>query len=391
MIPSFILPDFTPEEQAQVLGQRLPSTIAARVSRLLHAPGFTPLRRPYPLERYLEQYSDQLQQPGSELVPVDVDVLLDRHLEMLLSRASSLINADDDDVLEAFGVLQGRLWAARPNGLTNAEAEVALEPNLRARSGELLNAFRRVGLMAAKGRVRFADPPLAERVFARTLRARYLSGDDMLGEIRLEDDAGVVSALLRSLSHADPVSLAEMVLQRDPQWVGPIAEGLAQCSPQDYRVLAFLTVLTRLNEGTLRFEGCDALGRLAVFGHRGKRRGRCERRAFEWVTQLYLSSRRADRHRGSRALGVTLDLAPERAEHAMRIRLALATGMDISSSSNREKREEWLHGALVPLLSINHLAAAEVGERILTSNFYGRSTRLADASRSLKMMKWRAS
>ena len=366
MVPSFILPDFTPEEQVQMLSQRLPNNIATRVSRLLHAPGFTPLRRPYMLERYLEQYSDQLQQPGSNLVPVDVDVLLDRHLEMLLSRAASLINADDDDVLAAFDVLQRRLWATRPNGLTNAQAEDALEPHLHTRSGEVLNAFRRVGLMAAKGRVRFADPPLAERVFARTLRARYLAGDNMLDEIRLEDDAGVVSALLRSLSHVDPVSLAETLLQRDPQWIGPIAEGLAQCSPQDYRVLAFLTVLTRLNEGILRFEGCDALGRLAAYGHRRERRGRCERRAFEWVTQLYLSSRRTDRHRGSRALGVTLDLAPERVEHAMRIRFALATRMDISSSTNREQREAWLHGALVPLLSINHPAAAEVGERILT-------------------------
>ncbi len=364
-ISSFSLPDFTPEEQEQALNQRLPNGVVGRISHLLRAPAFAPLRHPYLLERYLEQHSHNLEQPDAELVPVDVDALLYTRLKVLLQRGAAILNVDDRDVQEAFDILQQQLWANRAGGLSSAQAEICFEKHLRGRSGTALDALRRVGILTARGRVRFSEPSLADYIFARALQERYLAGDDVLSELRLEDDAGVVSALLRSLAYEDPVTLAEALLKRDPRWVGPVGEGLAQCSSQDYRVLAFLTVMTRLDEGAIRFEGCDALGQLAARGHREKGQRTCGRRAFEWILQYYLSSRHSDRFLGARALSATLDLAPTRVERAIRLRLVRAACMANSGSSNREKLGDWLHDALLPLLAINHPAAAEVGERIL--------------------------
>ncbi len=364
-ISSFSLPDFTPEEQEQALNQRLPNEVAGRVSYLLRAPAFAPLRHPYLLERYLEQHSSRLEQPDAELVPVDIDALLDARLEVLLRRVAAILNVDEHDVQEAFDNLRQQLWASRAGGLSSAQAEISLEQHLRGRSGSALSALRQVGILTARGQVRFAEPSLADRIFARALRERYLAGDDMLSELRLADDAGVVSALLRSLAHEDPVTLAEALLRCDPGWVGPVGEGLAQCSSQDYRILAFLTVLTRRDEGAIRFEGCDALGQLAAHGHREKGQRTCEQRAFEWVLQCYLSSRHSDRFLGARALGATLDLAPTRVERAIRLRLGRAARMASSGSSNRENLGDWLRDVLLPLLAINHPTAAEVGKRIL--------------------------
>src|SRR5260370_35651867 len=104
---------------------------------------------------------------------------------------------------------------------------------------------------------------------ARTRSENFLAGNDdvkdnIIQQLRPEEDTGVVSALLRSLAHADPVSLAEALLRRDPLWVVPVAEGLAQCSSQDYRVLAFLTILTRREEDAFAPIGCTAVAQLAT-------------------------------------------------------------------------------------------------------------------------------
>jgi hypothetical protein len=362
---SFVLPDLTPEEQESALVQRLPSDVAERVIHLLRAPAFAPLRRPYLLELYLEQHKKHLRLSNVDLVPVDIDTLLDTRLEMLLLRVATLLNADEHDVQEAFDALQQLLRVKRPDGLATAEAVMCLERYMPECGSTALDALRQVGVLTAKGRVRVAEATLADRIFARALREQYIAGKEIVSELRLEDDPGVVSALLRSLAHENPVSLAESLLVRDPRWTQPVAEGLAQCSSQDYRVLAFLTVLTRFDEGAIGLEGCDALGQLAARGHRKRGQVLCGQRAFEWITQFYLSSRRANRLRGGRALSALLDLAPGRAERVMRLRLARTARMGASSRSNHEKRDDWLRDALLPLLNINHSATARVGERIL--------------------------
>ena len=366
---SFILHDFTPDEQEQALRQRLSNNMTEHVAYLLRAPAFAPLRRPYLLERYLEQHKDHLQSPNVELVPVDIDALLDKRLEMLLLRVASRLDVDEQDVKEAFDALQRELWDQRSslNVVTIAAAAGCLEGCLPGDGSRALAVLRQEAVLTVKGRLRLAEAPLADRIFARTLREQHMAGNDVVNIFRLEDDTGVVSALLRCLAKENPVSLAEALLKRDRRWMWPITEGLAQCSSQDYRVLAFLTILTRLDEGIAEFEGCDALGHLAVYGFRRKLDGVvCEQRAFEWVMQLYVSSRRANRLRGSRALSITLDLAPQKVERAMRLRLRDVNRLDVPDSSEREKRDEWLSDMLLPLLNINHRFASQVGKRILT-------------------------
>ncbi len=365
---SFILPDFTPEEQEMTLLQRLTPKEGRRLSRLFRSPAFATLRRPYLLERYLEQHRESLQQQEMALAPVNIDALFDSRLEALLLRVATLLNTDEQDVTDAFHSLHQQLWIARPHGLSNADAEAQLELFLRNRSSQVLDTLRQVGILTTRGRVRFADTPLAERVFARTLSENYLTGNDdvkdnIIQQLRPEEDTGVVSALLRSLAHADPVSLAEALLKRHPQWVTSVAEGLAQCSSQDYRVLAFLTTLTRHEEDAFVVAGCTALGQLAAHKSTQKKGIMCMQRAFKWIVQLYVSGRRKDRLNSSHALGVTLDFAPERVGAVMRFRVPQISHL---AHADKEQRDERLCDAFMPLLRINHKIAAEVGKRLLT-------------------------
>lgn len=363
---SFILPDFTTEEQEIALHQRLVPEEIRHLSRLFRSPAFAPLHRPYLLERYLEQHKETIQQ-GMVPVPVNVDALLDSHLGSLLLRIATLLNADEQDVIDAFHALHQQIWIARPHGLTNTDAIIQLELFFRNRGNQALDAFRQAGILTTRGRIRFADAPLAERVFARALNKDYLTGnnvkDDIIQQLRPEEDAGVVSALLRSLANVDPVSLAEALLRRDPRWVMSVAEGLAQCISQDYRVLAFLTTLTRHEENSFVVAGCAALGQLAAQSPLQKKSMICAQRAFKWLVQLYINRRRENRLNGSHALGITLNFVPERVEAAMRFRVS---PLSLLTHADKEQRDEQLYDAFMPLLRINHTAAAEVGKHLLT-------------------------
>ncbi|GHO96272.1 hypothetical protein KSF_063200 [Reticulibacter mediterranei] len=365
---SLILPDFTTEEQEIALLQRLTPEEGRCLSHFFRSPAFAPLRRPYLLERYLEQYRENPRQQEGAPAPVNIDALLDSRLEALLLHVATLLNVDEHDVADAFHTLHQQIWMARPNGLSNADAIAQLELFLRNRSNQALDALRQVGILTTRGRIRFADTPLAERVFARTLSENYLAGNDdvkdnIIQQLRPEEDAGVVSALLRSLAHANPVSPAEALLRRDPLWVVPVAEGLAQCSSQDYRVLAFLTTLTRREEDAFGVVSCAALGQLAAQKATQKKGIMCMQRAFKWVAQLYVSERRKNRLNGSHALGFTLDFAPEHVEAVMRFCVSQISHL---VHVDKEQRDERLHDAFMPLLSINHTTAAEVGKRLLS-------------------------
>ena len=94
---SFILPDFTPEEQEIALLQRLTPEEG---------------RRPYLLERYLEQHRASLQQQEMAPAPVNIDALLDSRLEALLLRVAMLLNTDEQDVADAFHTLHQQIWMA---------------------------------------------------------------------------------------------------------------------------------------------------------------------------------------------------------------------------------------------------------------------------------------
>lgn len=163
--------------------------------------------------------------------------------------------------------------------------------------------------------------------------------------------------MLRSLAHDHSITLAETLLKRDVRWSTAIGEGLAQGFSQEYQVLAFLTVLTHSQEEVCKIAGCTALGQLAAGGYRKRASIPCQQRAFEWVTQLYLSAHSTNRLNGSRAFSITLDLAPERVERAIRLRL--------SRRLRSQQADEWLRDALMPLLNITHARAALVGKRLL--------------------------
>ncbi len=89
-----------------------------------------------------------------------------------------------------------------------------------------------------------------------------------------------------------------------------------------------------------------------------------EKRAWEWVTGLYLSDRIMERFQGGWALSTTTEFAPERVETIVRQRLELATKI---RDAKKEKREEWLQSALSPLLRLNNKSAAAAGNGSLMS------------------------
>lgn len=372
-LSSFVLPDLVPEEQSAALYQRLPFEEAKRLSHLFRSPAFALVRRPYFLERYLEQHQKQLQKGKTELLPVNIDELLDSRLNNLLLRVASLLNIDEQEIVEAFTALKQELWLARPEGLSRVTAEKCLQSILSDWSGPVLNAFRQVGIFTARGKIRFADTPLAERVFARMLNDIYkvghtLAKDNIIQQLRLTDDAGVVSAFIRSVAQDNnPVLVAEMLLKRDLRWALPVAEGLAQCSSQDYRVLAFLTTLTQYREEEYKKAGCTALGQLAAQGSRQRENLVCAQRAFEWVLQSYIGTGFANRLHGGYSFNITLDLAPERVELAIRLRLSRVLKV--------ESRKQWLHNALLPLWKTNDSLSAHIGKRVLARYTFSKTVK----------------
>jgi len=349
------LGDFTPDEQQQVLASRLSTQVIERAALALRTAPFLFLRRPYLLDLYLLQHGSRLSAPLPQAIPVDVDTLVDSHINELLMRAADVATIDEETVHSAFDALVAALWSARPNGVALGQAEGCLVPLLGGHSQGMLDAMCRVGLLTLHGQLRFAETQIAERVFARYLLTRQAAGDDLTTELRPEPDAGVAVALLRALPTEMAVPFAEQLLHRDDRWRASVASGLAQVSVPDTRVLAMLTILTRPQENVIGFDGCDALGVLAA-------RDAC---ALKWVTAMYVGAHALDRYRGARALAATFEYAPERVEAAVRLRLAGAGHIDVSSSSGREERAEWLRESLTPLLNMRHTQAAAVARRLL--------------------------
>ncbi len=344
---SFLLSDFTFEEMKGVLKQSLAAENVEHIALLLRAPAFTALRNPYILDLYLKQYGASLSKENN--IPlVEIDTLLKRRVQKTLSEVVEGVGCSQDQVDAAFEALQQNLWQVRPAGLTTLQV---LEI-LRAHYLEpvVLQEMRRVGIIAADNPVRFAEPAIADFLFATCLYRRMKVGEDICGELRPETDMGVIIALLRILP--DPVVWAERFLTRDSRWLAAVTEGLAQQSADDYKILSFLSVLTRPKANEVGPEACEALGLLASRG----------RKAWEWLERMYLSDRIMERLRGERALATTIEYAPERVETVIQQRLEQVAQMD---DSKREKKEQLLQGALTPLLQMRHSHSAEVGRRVL--------------------------
>lgn len=352
---SFLLDVLTPEEQADMLARRLTADRAARAADELRAPAFIPLRNPFLLERYLEQHGERLGRRGGEPAPVDNDALLEGRVRSALASTAAALGRDEDDVRAAVEALLEHLWSARPSGVAHAEAVRRIEEALPGQGGAALGALREAGLLAPGGQTRLAETAVVEYLFAARIWHRLRVGEPVLPDLRPADDGGVVVALLRRAAD-DAIGYAEQLLEQEVGWREPVAAGLAQGRPGDYRALALLSILARPIDGHIvDTAGCAALGQLAARSDV----------ALRWSARMYLDDRQVERYRGGWALFATIDLAPSRVEALLRLRLSRAARIGDFHHADRERRHRWLQGALTPLFNIRHSASARTGRRVL--------------------------
>lgn len=352
---SFLLSELTADELTDVVRRRLQGPRADRAALLLRTTPFTSLRNPYLLTQYLDQYGEHLGEQDKESAPVAVDELLDGRVEKVLRGAARVCKLTLDDLRPAFDALVRELWPARPNGLTYTQAVSSLRVYLGEQSRDFIAALRQAGLVTAEGSINLAEPPVADRLFARHLAERLNRHEVIIGELRPETDSGVVAALMRGVV-TSPVDFAETLLSRDIRWRRAITEGLAQCTPDDYRVLAMVSVLMGSDpKHWIVSEAGEAMGQLAARG----------RRAWRQVVEMYFSERPVERHRGEYALAVAMEFLPLQVGAAIRLKLSRAAKVDDFFSKDRERRAQLLAGALEPLRLIKHKKAADVGRRLV--------------------------
>lgn len=352
---SFLLTDMTVEEMTEAIRLRLPTGRAEQVANQLRAPAFVALRNPYLLKLYLEQNSDQSDPLGGETNVTKIDKLLDRRIAESMKRSVQVIAGGLQEFESALQSVVGELWFARPKGLAHARAIDCLKGTLGDQSRAVLNEWKRLGILTIEEPVSLEEPLVADRLFAKFLGGHFPSVESIAVELRPHEDAGVIKALLRG-NFFDPISLATSLLETDPRSRIAVIEGLAQCSAEDFRILALLSVLARPDSrGVLEADACDALGQLAA---RGKR-------AWKWAAQMYMADDAYERYRGAHTLGAAMEYNPPRVGSAVRLRLSQARKMKNFSSDERKKRQEYLRVSLEPLTRINHDVAARSGDRLI--------------------------
>jgi hypothetical protein len=362
---SFLLSDLTLEEAEAVLQRRLTPEGAERTLILLRRPEFAILRNPYLLVLFLEKYIAI--QGSSREVPIvpNIDDLLDMRIDDLLTAVSVRLSCSQDDLQSVFSLLVEQLWKLRPGGMTYAQAIDSLHIGLREQSSNALASMKQVGLLTTTGSIRIAEPLVGERLYAKLLKRMQSSDTAIASELRPEEDAGVVRALLRSVV-SDPISFSESLLAKDERWGEIISEGLSQIQFPDYRILAFISVLARPKvDGSTQLALSEPLGKLAI----------SSRQARKWITQMYLNGDEMERHRGERALGAAIEIEATHVEAALRLRLLQANKKRPADSWDKEKYLRWVRDAITPLAHIKDRASADVAIRLLTrySNLFNES------------------
>src|SRR5712692_9283693 len=237
---SFLLTYLVFEEVVDILKRRYSATIAERIALQLWAPAFAPLRNPYLLNLYLQQFGEFLGEPDGIPAPVEVDTLVDKRVEDALLTMTGNLACDLHTVREAFHALQRLLWEERPAAITSLRAAKLLAGQLLEPGNAALREIQNAGLVtiAPTGSIELAEPTVSARLFARDLELRLRKGEDILDEFLPEVDTDTVSSLLRIVP--DPVLLAEKLLDRDHRWVVAVAKGLAQVKlggTNDYKTL----------------------------------------------------------------------------------------------------------------------------------------------------------
>jgi hypothetical protein len=352
---SFLLTDLLPDEMQEIISRRLPSAAVESLANQLRAPAFALLRNPYFLKLYLEQNLHSSDKSGWKSPTVDINGLLDMRVQRLIELVAKEISSTLEDLNLALDTIVSDLWANRPNGLSYTKALSVLGLYLGDQSPKALELFRRVELLTAEGQIRLAEPLVAEHLFAKRLIREQCSDEHLLVELRPAEDTGVVVALLRA-ALAAPLSFIELLIGSDSRWMGAVTEGIAQRQPDDFRTLALLSVLARpKSRSILNQDACIALGQLAARG----------RRAWEWISRMYLGEDSEDRYRGAHSLATTIRLEPRRVGALVRLRLSKAGRMGNFLSDDQKRQKNYLVNALDPLMGIDHKWSAQVGERLL--------------------------
>lgn len=353
---SFLIGDYTADEQLEALKMRFGSERGSRVASRLRASSFTPLNNPYLLARYLEQHGDALARGDARLPAVTVDGLLDARVRNALERSATALDVSVEELQSGFNEVVGELWRARPQGLTRAQAVGWLTPHLAGQSEAALRSLRHQGLLTPDAEIQLAEQRIADRLFAVKLGSLFRRAGDaapVVDELRL-DDVGVIAAFLRGVAD-DPVAWSELLLQRDEKWSIAITNGLSQCDPDDYRVLAFMLSLSR-SERAGDADPEHALGQLAA---------RSEQ-AWRWVIRDYLSDEDDLKRRGARLIAPAMEFVPHKVEAAVRRRLSRVRLVNDSSIFDREKKQQRIiKGSLDALRLINHRGAADSARRII--------------------------
>ena len=186
---------------------------------------------------------------------------------------------------------------------------------------------------------------------ARWLGKRIRTGEAVEDELRLGQDDGVVTALVRGVL-TDSLDWAERLIAHDRRWVRAVARGLAEGPSQDLRRLALLVGLTRAADGEgIDIEACQALGTLAARS----------RRARKWLAQMYLSDNRLEQARGEIALGAALDFKPRWVGACIRLRLAQPAVQEHREFGRPTAPDH----ALALLVRSKHMLATRVARRLL--------------------------
>ena len=372
---SFVLEDFNPDELEDAVKRRLdtlPESRRDQIALQLRSPAFAALRSPYLLAQYLGQAGAKLVS-STEPPPLNVDSLLDTRVQSALARVAEQMGCDATDLRGAFDFLVAQLWDSRSQGIDALRLGQGVQQNFGLDGPRFIRELRMVALLTPQTPLLLERTPVAERLFALELEKRVAIGCELLDELRLEEDGGVVTAYLRhlcaqtpelipgadTLTQFDAVSIAEKLLGEDRRWLRPICDGLAQASPGDVRVVSFLVTAMRPpgEEGGIEHQACRALGRLAARGGE----------ALRWVAAMYLSGSFQERTWGALALSELLEFDPRLVGKIVARRLSYAAQMDCFAFKGRERRDNWLRWALDPLNHPRHQESARVVKRVGTS------------------------
>ena len=375
---SYVLENFNADELEDAVKRRLENVAPARRSHVayqLRSPAFGALRNPYLLSQYIRQNNEALR--GSTTPPpLDIDKLLDERVQSGLREVADGMNCDVTDLQSAFAFLVAAMWDARSQGLSKDDLVRQLSAQFGLDGNEFVAQLRLAALLTPTSPLFLERTPVAERLFALELEKRVTNGSSLLGQLRLEEDNGIVATFLRHLSgqpraindapsatspyiELDAVAVAEQLLHADRRWLRAVCDGLSQASPDDVRVVSLLMTLTNpaTHEGLVEAQACRALGRLAARGGEARR----------WVAAAYLSDSFAEHVRGARALSEILEFDPRRVGKIVARRLMRAAQIDCFEFGKRKRRDKLLRSALDPLNHPQHREAARVAKTVAAS------------------------